>query len=82
MMGQVAILFVNGVQVQEPYVDHESIEALYYGPVTVARGSVLVMGDARANSIDSRSHGDVPLRDVTGIAVARLWPLGPIPFSA
>jgi len=72
-----AILFVNDVQVSEPYVDHESIDALYYGPVTVAAGSVLVMGDARANSIDSRTYGDVPLQDVTGTAVVRLWPPGP-----
>jgi len=77
-----AILFVNGVQVKEPYVDHKSVEGLYYGPVTVTAGSVLVMGDARANSIDSRSHGDVPLQEVTGTAVTRLWPLGPIPYSA
>ena len=71
-----AILFVNDVQVSEPYVDHESIDALYYGPVTVAAGSVLVMGDDRANSIDSRTYGDVPLQDVTGTAFVRLWPPG------
>jgi signal peptidase I len=76
-----AILFVNDVQVSEPYVDHGSIDALYYGPVTVAAGSVLVMGDARASSIDSRTYGDVPLQDVTGTAVVRLWPPGPIPCS-
>jgi len=69
-----ALLFVNDVEVKEPYVDHEMIDALFYGPVTVGRGSVLVMGDNRANSIDSRSYGDVPLRDVTGTVVLRLWP--------
>ena len=76
-----AILFVNNVQVNEPYVDHDSIDALYYGPVTVSAGAVLVMGDARADSIDSRAYGEVPLRDVTGTAVARLWPPGAIPYS-
>lgn len=76
-----AILFVNDVEVKEPYVDHESIDALYYGPVTVAKGSVHVMGDARADSIDSRSYGDVPLRDVTGTVVARILPPGAIPSS-
>jgi len=69
-----AILFVNNVRVSEPYVDHESIDALYYGPVTVATGSVLVMGDARAGSVDSRTYGDVPLTQVSGTVVARLWP--------
>lgn len=76
-----AVLFVNDVEVKEPYVDHESIDALYYGPVSVSRGSVLVMGDARADSIDSRTYGDVPLRDVTGTVIARLWPPGTIPPS-
>ena len=71
-----AVLFVNDVKVEEPYVDHESVDALYYGPVTVQRGSVLVLGDARADSIDSRSYGPVPLHEVTGTVVARLWPTG------
>ena len=74
-------LFVNGTAVKEPYLDRNSIEGLYYGPVTVGEGSVLVLGDARANSIDSRSHGEVPLQDVSGTAMARLWPPVPIPFS-
>jgi len=76
-----AILFVNEVQVPEPYVDHESIDALYYGPVAVSPGSVLVLGDFRADSIDSRSYGEVSLRDVTGTVVARLWPPGGDPAS-
>lgn len=76
-----AILYVNDVEIQEPYVDHESIDALYYGPVTVAAGSVLVLGDSRADSIDSRSYGQVSLRDVTGSVVARLWPPGANPAS-
>jgi signal peptidase I len=72
-----AILYVNDVVVDEPYVDHESIDALYYGPFTVTMGSVLVMGDARADSIDSRTYGDVSLQDVTGTVVGQLWPPAP-----
>ena len=71
-----AILYVNDAEVREPYVDHESIDALYYGPVTVASGSVLVLGDDRANSIDSRTYGQVALDTVTGTVLARLWPPG------
>jgi len=76
-----AILFVNDVEAKEPYVDHKSIDALYYGPITVPAGSVLVMGDNRDDSIDSRIYGEVPLGDVTGTVLARLWPLGAIPSS-
>jgi len=74
-----AVLFVNDQEVKEPYVDHESIDALYYGPVTVRPGSVLVLGDNRANSIDSRKYGEIALRDVTGTIFARLWPFGANP---
>jgi signal peptidase I len=67
-----AILRVNGSVVDEPYVDHESIDALYYGPVTVPAGSLLVLGDQRAGSIDSREYGAVPSEAVTGRVLARL----------
>lgn len=73
-----AILFVNGVEVPEPYVDHAAIDAVYYGPVTVSDGAVLVMGDAREDSIDSRTYGEVPLDDVTGTVLFRLLPPGSI----
>ena len=76
-----AILFVNEVEAKEPFVDHKSIDALYYGPVTVSKGAVLVMGDARAGSIDSRDYGEVSLDKVTGTVLGRLWPLGAIPYS-
>lgn len=76
-----AMLYVNGVRIREPYVDHESIDALYYGPVTVATGSVLVMGDSRADSIDSRLYGPVSVGEVTGTVIARLWPPGADPSS-
>jgi signal peptidase I len=75
-----AILFVNDLEAKEPFVDHKSIDALYYGPVTVSAGAVLVMGDARADSIDSRAYGEVPLKDVTGTVLARIWPFEPIPY--
>ena len=70
-----AVLSVNGRDVDEPYVDHRAIDALYYGPVKVPAGSLLVLGDARAISIDSRHYGPVPERLVTGRVVLRLWPL-------
>lgn len=64
-----AVLVVNGRPVDEPYVDRERIDGVYYGPVTVPPGHVLLMGDNRADSIDSRAFGAVPVADVMGIVV-------------
>lgn len=67
-------LFVNNERVQEPYVDPDLIDSVYYGPVHVPDGEVLVMGDNRANSVDSRTFGTVPTSDIESRVVAVLWP--------
>lgn len=67
-----ARLFVNHRLVHEPYVDHKSIDALFYGPVVVPAGSFLVFGDSRANSIDSRSYGPVQADRLLGTVAMRL----------
>lgn len=54
-----AVLRVNGDVVDEPYVDHKSIDALYWGPIEVPDDALVVLGDARATSIDSRSFGPI-----------------------
>ncbi|MGH3355679.1 MAG: S26 family signal peptidase, partial [Nocardioidaceae bacterium] len=66
-------LFVNGRRATEPYVDHSLIDALFYGPKTVPRASLIVMGDDRATSIDSRDYGPVRFADVQGRVLLRLW---------
>jgi signal peptidase I len=70
-----ALLFVNGRLVHEPYVDHKSIDALFYGPVVVPAERFLVLGDARASSIDSRAYGPVPADRLLGTVALRL-PVG------
>jgi signal peptidase I len=70
-----ALLYVNGDRVHEPYVDHKSIDALFYGPVVVPADRILVLGDARAVSIDSRAYGPVRSDRLLGRVVLRL-PLG------
>jgi signal peptidase I len=68
-----ALLFVDGERVREPYVDHKSIDALFYGPEVVPEDSVLIMGDNRASSIDSRDYGAVPFSAVQGRVMLRWW---------
>ena len=67
-----ALLYVNDRLVDEPYVDHKSIDALFYGPVVVPAGRLLVLGDARASSIDSRAYGPVPEDRLLGTVAMRL----------
>jgi signal peptidase I len=70
---------VNGKPLDEPYVfedDHRS-----FGPVTVPKGELWVMGDHRGDSDDSRGspgqppNGTVPISKVVGQAFVRVWPL-------
>lgn len=67
-----ALLYVNDQLVDEPAVDHAAIDSLYYGPVHVPTGHVLVLGDSREVSIDSRSFGPVPASQLVGTVATRL----------
>ncbi|WP_454811303.1 signal peptidase I [Paenarthrobacter nitroguajacolicus] len=62
-----AELYVDGVAVPEPFVDHGRIDATYFGPQKVPPGSVFVLGDNRGVSIDSRDFGAVPVKAIQGI---------------
>jgi signal peptidase I len=61
-----AQLVVDAQVVNEPYVDHATIDGVYFGPVRVPAGSVFLMCDHREVSIDSRVFGPVPLADLDG----------------
>lgn len=63
-----AVLHVGGRAVAEPYVDHEAIDGVFYGPVTVPADALLVLGDNRGESVDSRDYGPVALAAVRGRA--------------
>lgn len=67
------VLSVNDDVVEEPFVDPEAMDTLYYGPVHVPGDQVLLLGDNRENSIDSRSYGPVPTRRLRGKVIAHLW---------
>jgi signal peptidase I len=66
-------LVVNGHRRREAYVDLDSVDGVYFGPVVVPPGSVFVMGDDRAGSVDSRDFGPVPQDRVLGRVLWRLW---------
>lgn len=65
-------LVVNGRRVDEPYVDLEAVDGVYFGPDAVPHGAVFVMGDDRGNSVDSRTFGAVSLRSVVGRVLVKL----------
>jgi len=66
-------LYVNG----QPYqADYSFISDGSDGRWVVPEGTVMVMGDNRPNSNDSRRWGFVPYRAIIGRAVAIWWPPG------
>ncbi len=68
------VLVVNGRRQTEPYADPEAIDSVFFGPVRVRAGSVFVLGDNRADSVDSRDFGAVARVDLIGRVRFRLWP--------
>jgi signal peptidase I len=69
-------VFVNGVQLSEPYLKGRTEP---FKETTVPEGELFVMGDNRANSLDSRfGLGFVPIDRVIGKAVFVIWPVGNI----
>jgi signal peptidase I len=61
------VLLLNGSAVKEPYVGEGSLKTwMNYGPITVPKESVFVLGDNRARSMDSRRYGPVPVSAVWG----------------
>lgn len=76
-------LYINGKQVDEPYLANKREEAKQqgipltddFGPVKVPEGQIFVMGDNRLNSRDSRAIGPVDISTVVGRAEFVFWPL-------
>lgn len=73
-------LLVNGEPPYEPYkkekYDPEKAppNTQSFGPATVPKNHVFVMGDNRANSRDSRTFGPVPTKNLVGEISLRFWP--------
>jgi len=67
------ILMRNDRPVVEPYTI-DFLDGVYYGPYVVPPGMIYLLGDNRADSVDSRTFGPVPVSSVVGRVVARVFP--------
>lgn len=67
-------VYVDGVPLREPYVNREW--HANFPKMSIAQGRLFVLGDNRNNSQDSRfpAVGQVPLKNVKGMAFLRFWP--------
>lgn len=70
-------LFPNGQNPDKTYDYGKDITSITEGNVdiTVGANQVFVMGDNRANSLDSREFGTIPSEDIIGTLSARILPL-------
>jgi signal peptidase I len=67
-------VYVNGNKLTEPYVKGYTGSRAMEFPCKVPPNSVLVLGDNRENSRDSREIGFIEFDRIKGKAVFRLWP--------
>lgn len=70
-------VFINGIQLVEPYLDEGTVTDKcreICGPLEIPEGSVIVLGDNRGSSEDSRFFGPVPIENTIGKAWITYWP--------
>jgi signal peptidase I len=66
-------VYIDGRLLVEPYLPRGTYTS-NFGPVTVPRGYVWVMGDNRTDSEDSRVFGPIPEKSIIGRAIWKVWP--------
>src|SRR5688500_5733892 len=72
-------LYVNGKKIKEPYVAKGAMTGTF-GPITLNKDQVFVMGDNRTFSQDSRAFGPIDEDLIEGRAFVRFWPLSSFDF--
>lgn len=66
-------VWINDHVLVEPYLPKGTVTS-DFGPITVGKGRLWVMGDNRTNSADSRVFGQIEQRTIVGRAIVRVWP--------
>jgi signal peptidase I len=74
------VVYVNGTQLDEPYVAAQRRDARTAGPWRVGPGRYFFMGDDRIDSCDSRTWGTVPRSSLIGRVLLTYWPPDRIAF--
>jgi signal peptidase I len=71
-------IYIDGVLYDDPQLDERERKLLFIsaGKWQIPEGHYFVMGDNRADSLDSRTArvGFVPRENILGRAAARIWP--------
>jgi len=65
-------LYVNGESVEEPYLKESWMSP--FGPETVKEGHLMMFGDNRNNSSDSRLWGQLPAENLVARPLFIFWP--------
>jgi signal peptidase I len=73
-------IFVNGKQLDEPYIQGDRRSADPTKTYSVPPDSYFMMGDNRASSCDSRSWGALPRKNIIGKVFMTYWPPNRISF--
>jgi signal peptidase I len=68
-------VYIDGRLLIEPYLP-PGVTTEAFGPETIPKGDLWVMGDNRGDSRDSRFIGPITESSVIGRAIMKLWPPG------
>ncbi len=71
-------VYINGEELDEPYLQDDVVTENKYNQLlvdfTVPEGYIFAMGDNRADSVDCRKFGCIPIDKIEGVVWIRFWP--------